>query len=315
MATAVRRMRKLVNEPERARQGSPGRGGGCARRPAPLRPREPDPGEPGPPRARERWRSSPAAARAMSRCTVGSSASGCSTPPAPVRSSPRPSPTRWWPPPRRWTAAPGCVHIVKNYTGDVLNFRMAADRSLTTASRSRPSSWTTTWPCRTRCTPPAGAASAPQCSPRRSPAPPRSAAMTWRRSPASHATSTRARARSGSRSRRAPRRRLGVPSSTCPRVRWRWASASTASRAGVVRRWAARREIADLMVEAVIDDLKPSRAARLLVFLNGMGGTPLLELYLMYAEVERRLRAAGLHVVPFPGRATTSPRSRWRARR
>jgi dihydroxyacetone kinase-like protein len=52
-------------------------------------------------------------------------------------------------------------------------------------------------------------------------------------------------------------------------------------------------EIAELMVEAVISDLQPASGANLLVFLNGMGGTPQLELYLLYAEVERRLRGAG----------------------
>jgi dihydroxyacetone kinase-like protein len=52
-------------------------------------------------------------------------------------------------------------------------------------------------------------------------------------------------------------------------------------------------EIADLLVEAVISDLKPAAGSKLLVFLNGMGGTPLLELYLLYGEVERRLRGAG----------------------
>jgi dihydroxyacetone kinase-like protein len=52
-------------------------------------------------------------------------------------------------------------------------------------------------------------------------------------------------------------------------------------------------EIAELMVEAVISDLKPASGADLLVFVNGMGGTPQVELYLLYAEVERRLRTAG----------------------
>ena len=47
------------------------------------------------------------------------------------------------------------------------------------------------------------------------------------------------------------------------------------------------------MVDAVISDLKPGSGSNLLVFLNGMGGTPQLELYLLYAEVERRLRGAG----------------------
>jgi dihydroxyacetone kinase-like protein len=31
-----------------------------------------------------------------------------------------------------------------------------------------------------------------------------------------------------------------------------------------------------------------------LVFVNGMGGTPQIELYLLYAEIERQLREAGV---------------------
>jgi phosphoenolpyruvate---glycerone phosphotransferase subunit DhaK len=54
------------------------------------------------------------------------------------------------------------------------------------------------------------------------------------------------------------------------------------------------REIAALMVEAVVGDLQPADGARVLPFVNGMGGTPQLELYLLYGEVERELREAGL---------------------
>ncbi len=53
-------------------------------------------------------------------------------------------------------------------------------------------------------------------------------------------------------------------------------------------------EIADVMVEAVVSDLKPSRGTKVLAFVNGMGGTPLLELYLLYGEVDKKLRAAGI---------------------
>jgi dihydroxyacetone kinase-like protein len=53
-------------------------------------------------------------------------------------------------------------------------------------------------------------------------------------------------------------------------------------------------EIADVMVEAVVSDLKPSRGSKVLAFVNGMGGTPLLELYLLYGEVDKKLRAAGI---------------------
>jgi phosphoenolpyruvate---glycerone phosphotransferase subunit DhaK len=56
-------------------------------------------------------------------------------------------------------------------------------------------------------------------------------------------------------------------------------------------------EIVSVMTEAVLSDLEPAEGARVLPFVNGMGGTPQLELYLLYGEVERQLRAAGLHPV------------------
>ncbi len=57
------------------------------------------------------------------------------------------------------------------------------------------------------------------------------------------------------------------------------------------------RQIADTMVEAVLSDLGAASGARVLPFVNGMGGTPQLELYLLYGEIERGLRAAGLEPV------------------
>ncbi|MEA2169705.1 MAG: phosphoenolpyruvate---glycerone phosphotransferase subunit DhaK [Solirubrobacteraceae bacterium] len=55
------------------------------------------------------------------------------------------------------------------------------------------------------------------------------------------------------------------------------------------------REIARTMVEAVVSDLAPS--GRVLAFVNGMGGTPQIELYLLYHEVQQLLRAEGLEPV------------------
>ena len=55
-------------------------------------------------------------------------------------------------------------------------------------------------------------------------------------------------------------------------------------------------DIAESMVEAVVSDLAPAPGARLLAFVNGMGGTPSIELYLLYGEVERRLRERGFQV-------------------
>jgi dihydroxyacetone kinase-like protein len=54
------------------------------------------------------------------------------------------------------------------------------------------------------------------------------------------------------------------------------------------------REIVEVMAEAVLSDLGPVEGSRVLTFVNGMGGTPQIELYLLYSEVERQLRAAGL---------------------
>jgi len=53
-------------------------------------------------------------------------------------------------------------------------------------------------------------------------------------------------------------------------------------------------EVVDVMVEAVLSDLKAKRGSKVLAFVNGMGGTPLLELYLIYGEVDEKLRKAGL---------------------
>lgn len=51
--------------------------------------------------------------------------------------------------------------------------------------------------------------------------------------------------------------------------------------------------LADLMLDAVLSDLRPSARARLLVLVNGMGGTPDSELYLLYGEVASRLQERG----------------------
>jgi dihydroxyacetone kinase-like protein len=54
------------------------------------------------------------------------------------------------------------------------------------------------------------------------------------------------------------------------------------------------RELADLMLEEVLSDLAPAPGAEVLVLLSGLGGTPVSELYLLYGEVARGLREHGL---------------------
>jgi dihydroxyacetone kinase-like protein len=53
-------------------------------------------------------------------------------------------------------------------------------------------------------------------------------------------------------------------------------------------------DIAELLVEAVLTDQPLDSGTPVLPFVNGMGGTPQLELYVLYGEVERLLREAGL---------------------
>src|SRR3954451_7262833 len=55
-------------------------------------------------------------------------------------------------------------------------------------------------------------------------------------------------------------------------------------------------EIAELLVGPVLEDLDFTGGDGVLAFVNGMGGTPLLELYLMYGEVAKLLDKAGVRV-------------------
>lgn len=59
---------------------------------------------------------------------------------------------------------------------------------------------------------------------------------------------------------------------------------------------AGAREIADRLVDAVAEDLALGRGEPVLAFVNGLGGTPLIELYLMFAEVRRALDERGVEV-------------------
>jgi dihydroxyacetone kinase-like protein len=55
------------------------------------------------------------------------------------------------------------------------------------------------------------------------------------------------------------------------------------------------RELTEEMVKAILVDLAPKRGAEAILFVNGFGATPLIELYLLYREAARILGAAGLN--------------------
>ena len=56
------------------------------------------------------------------------------------------------------------------------------------------------------------------------------------------------------------------------------------------------RDVAALLVDPVLGDLPYAAGDAVIAFVNGMGGTPLLELYVMYAEVAAILERSGITV-------------------
>jgi phosphoenolpyruvate---glycerone phosphotransferase subunit DhaK len=57
------------------------------------------------------------------------------------------------------------------------------------------------------------------------------------------------------------------------------------------------KEIAELLLEPILTDLDFTSGDGVIAFVNGMGGSPLLELYLMYGEVAAILERSGVTVV------------------
>ncbi len=56
-------------------------------------------------------------------------------------------------------------------------------------------------------------------------------------------------------------------------------------------------EIAEMLVTPIVEDLPFRKDDRVLAFVNGMGGTPLMELYIMFRAVHRLLEERGITVV------------------
>ncbi|MGI8433868.1 MAG: dihydroxyacetone kinase subunit DhaK [Nocardioidaceae bacterium] len=55
-------------------------------------------------------------------------------------------------------------------------------------------------------------------------------------------------------------------------------------------------EVAELLVDPVVGDLPYGQGDSVIAFVNGMGGTPLIELYIMYNEVAKLLDRTGITV-------------------
>jgi dihydroxyacetone kinase-like protein len=55
-------------------------------------------------------------------------------------------------------------------------------------------------------------------------------------------------------------------------------------------------EIVEIMATAVVDDVPFKQGDQVLAFVNGMGGTPLIELYIAYNEVAKFLKGRGITI-------------------
>src|SRR5437899_3488714 len=53
-------------------------------------------------------------------------------------------------------------------------------------------------------------------------------------------------------------------------------------------------EIVEEMADAILGDLKPAKGVNVLAFVNGLGGTPAIELYVVYAELTKQLERYGV---------------------
>jgi len=53
-------------------------------------------------------------------------------------------------------------------------------------------------------------------------------------------------------------------------------------------------EIVSEMSDAIVGDLEPASGSNVLAFVNGLGGTPLIELYVIYNELHKQLEERGL---------------------
>ena len=191
----------------------------------------------------------------------------------------------------------GVLHIVKNYTGDVMNFEMAADlRRRRRHAGWKPSSSTTTSRCRTACTPPVAAAWGPRCWPRRSAERPPSRGGRSTRWPGCAAPSTRTARSMG----------VALTSCTVPMAgRPTFDLGDDEMEVGVGIHGEPGRErrpvttahdIVHTLATAVLEDLPFVRGDEVLAFVNGMGGTPLMELYVVYNELDKLLRDRGIGI-------------------
>ena len=191
----------------------------------------------------------------------------------------------------------GVLHIVKNYTGDIMNFEIAAELARAEGIEVEPR--------RDRrrrrgqglaCTRPAGAASVARCWRRRSSARPPRRAPTWPTVTAAvpEGASQRPLDGHGADSLHRPRRRQA---DVRARRRRDGDRHRHPRRAGPERMKLGhgRRDHRDARRRRSSTTCRSRRAISVLAFVNGMGGTPLIELYVVFNKLAADLRRPRHH--------------------
>ena len=69
-----------------------------------------------------------------------------------------------------------------------------------------------------------------------------------------------------------------------------------ASRAATGSRSVPAAEIVERLATAIVEDLPFESGDKVLAFVNGMGGTPLIELYIVYRELNKLLNDRGITI-------------------
>jgi dihydroxyacetone kinase-like protein len=66
-------------------------------------------------------------------------------------------------------------------------------------------------------------------------------------------------------------------------------------------------EIVDMILDRIFSEMRPASGDKVAVLVNSLGGTPLMELYILYRRVEQRLAAKGVEIdMSFVGHYCTS---------
>jgi len=55
-------------------------------------------------------------------------------------------------------------------------------------------------------------------------------------------------------------------------------------------------KIVERLASAIVEDLPYNEGDQVLAFVNGMGGTPLIELYIVYNELQKYLQGRGITI-------------------